>query len=109
MSVEYPTKRTESAPRLRLAEVNARTIGEAMEKMRKDGAGEEELQEMQTWLNANRTSKTAFQWRKFFNFFPNAADAGSAPCLSSHDDAFSRFRGWADRGWCSGGRAVLRD
>ncbi|MES2134667.1 MAG: hypothetical protein V4449_00265 [Patescibacteria group bacterium] len=64
----------ELPPKLRLRRVTAQTIGEAVDKTRKNGAGEDELQEMLAWLNKNCTSDMARRWKSTWNFFPNAGD-----------------------------------
>ncbi|MDO8523617.1 MAG: hypothetical protein Q7R74_00130 [bacterium] len=103
--------RAESVPKLTLDPVtDARTVGEAMKRTAAKGAGEADLQAMQTWLNdpKNINSPIADEWKQTINFFPNAAGGKGVLYLRWDGDGFRRHSHRLDRVWVSGCRAVLR-
>lgn len=99
----------ELPPKLSLKRVNARSVGEAMDKSRKNGAGQDELEEMYTWLNKNKSSETADSWTPTFNFFPNAGVGEVARSVMKNSGQFWHFSFLRDDGWFSHARAVVKD
>jgi len=99
----------EGALRLKALKVEARSVGEAMDKQG-GGAGQEKLDwvlDPANYKQAKKMLKAGEGKGGVYYFFPEAGAGEEVPCVREGDGRFWRSSSLRDDGWVSGDRVVV--